>query len=75
MLQLHLTVTITHTMVCAQSQICDWFKKMTGHYLQKHGLTDKELDALRREGTAVSSKTMRNFSKTKVSEHQNIVTN
>ena len=62
-------------MVYAQSQICDWFQEMTGLYLQKHGLVDKGLEALMsREGTTVSSKTMRNFSKTKVSEHQNIVT-
>ena len=67
------TVTIIYTMVYAQSQKCDWFQKMTGLYLQKHGLTDKGFEALRREGTTVSSKTMRNFSKTKVSEHQNIV--
>ena len=46
---------------------------MTGLYLQKHGLTDKGLDALSGEGTMVSSKTMRNFSKTKVSNHKNIV--
>ena len=46
---------------------------MTRLYLQKHGLTDKGLDALSREGTTVSSKTMRNFSKTKVSNHKNIV--
>ena len=67
------TVTIIYTMVCAQSQKCDWFQKMTGLYLQKHRLTDKGFEALRREGTTVSSKTMRNFSKTKVFEHQNIV--
>ena len=41
--------------------------------MQKHGLTDKGLDALRREGTTVNSKTMRNFLKTKVSNHKNIV--
>ena len=67
------TVTIIYTIVYAKSQKCDWFKKMTGIYLQKHGLTDKGFEALRRERTTVSSKTMRNFSKTKVSEHQNIV--
>ena len=52
-------------MVYAQSQKCDWFQKMTGLYLQKHGLTDKGFEAFRREGTTVSSKT-----KTKVSEGQ-----
>ena len=46
---------------------------MTGLHLQKHGLTDKGYKALCREGTTISSKTMRNFSKTKVFEHQNIV--
>ena len=60
-------------MVYAQSQKCGWLQKMRGLYLQKHSLTDKGLEILRREGTIVSSKTMRNFSKTKVSEHHNIV--